>query len=185
MNARWPGLLLLCCGLAHAGDEPAERDQLRRDRQAIEARHGQREQTCRQQFVVTPCLEAARADKQKALQAVQARESALDDAQRRRRAEIQAQRVTDKARAAQAREESKALKEPRPPRVVAPKPVKTQSTKASQPDRSAAEKRQREAFDARQREIQAHREEVEKRNAARAARKPPVPLPVPASAAVR
>jgi hypothetical protein len=159
-----------------------QREQLKRDRQAIEARHAQRERACRQQFVVTPCLEAARADKQRALQGVNTQEQALDGAERHQRAQTQAQRVADKAQAAQAREAARSPREPRVPPQVTPKAARAPALRASQPDRSAAEQRQRQAFEARQREIQAHREAVEKRNAERAARKPPNPLPVPASA---
>ena len=177
-------LLLVFCSVAHASDEAQQRDELRRQREAIEAQHAAREEACRKQFVVTPCLEKVRTDKQEALQVVRTQELALDDAQRRERAEAQAQRVAKKAQAAEARDKPVPPKEPNAPHVGSPKAAKAPSPKASAPDRSEAEKRQREEFDARKREIQAHREAVEKRNAERAARKPPKPLPVPASAGV-
>ena len=175
-------LLLLASGLAQASDE-AERARIRQQRDAIEAQHAQREQTCRGQFVVTPCIDKSRAERQKSLNALDVQEQALDGALRRQRAQAQAGRVTNKAHAAQARaDKTVPAKAPHASRTPALKAAKPPSAKASAPDRSAAEKRKREAFDARQREINAHRQEVEKRNAERAKRKAPQPLPVPASA---
>ncbi|MBC7955054.1 MAG: hypothetical protein H7Y33_04170 [Cytophagales bacterium] len=185
MNARLAGLLLAACGLAHASDE-AQRSELRRQRAAIEAEYAQRDQACRQQFVVTPCLERSRTDKQSALQSARTQELALDDAQRRQRAQAQSQRVTEKTEAAQVRGDKPPQPQlPKPPRVETPRPVKAASSKPEAPDRSAAEKRQREGFESRQREIKAHREAVEKRNAERAARKPAKALPAPGSAVAR
>lgn len=182
MNTRPVWLLLALCGLAYANDE-SQRDALKRQREAIESQHAQREQACRKQFVVTSCLEKARADKQEALQGVRAQEQALDDVQRRQRAQAQTQRLADKAKAAQARgDKPPTPSEGKPPRVVTPRPVTPPSPKASVPDRRPTEKRKREDFEARQREIQAHREAVAKRNAERAAGKVVKPLPVPPSA---
>ncbi len=173
-------LLLSLCNLAQASEE-TERAQIRARGDAVEAQHAQREQTCRKQFVVTQCLEKARADKQESLRALRAQELALDDAQRRQRAQAQGKRMAEKA---QARAQPKPVPPPKEPLVpIARQTIKPASASASATDRSAAEKRQREAFNARHREIQAHRAEVEKRNAERAKRKVPKPLPVPASAA--
>lgn len=186
MNGRLVWMLLGLCGMAHADDE-AQRQELRRQRDAIEAQHVQREEACRRQFVVTPCLETVRVDKQAALEGVRKQELALDDAVRQQRARAQAQRVAEKAQAAQARGErpGPSPRAPKLPRVEPPRAAKASSPKASAPDRRAAEKREREAFDARQREMQAHREAVAKRNAERAGRKTAKPLPLPASAAAR
>ncbi|MGY4829383.1 hypothetical protein ACVNIS_12465 [Sphaerotilaceae bacterium SBD11-9] len=184
----WP--LLALCGLAHADDE-AERAQIRQQRESIETRYVQQQEACRKQFVVTSCLEKARLDRVKALKPLREQEATLDDAQRRERAQALSQRMAEKAKAAEAREAGQTPKSPKPPKPAkagsAPASAKKPSTqspaaKASAPDRSAEEQRNREAYEARQREIQAHREEVEKRNAERAARKAPTPLPVPASA---
>ena len=186
MNARWVWLLWGLCGVAHA-DDAAQRQDLKHQRAEIEAQHAQREEACRKQFVVTPCLEKVRVDKQAALETVRTQELALDEAQRRQRAEAQAQRVADKAKEAQARLDTPASapQPPKAPRVKSPKVAKPVAPKASAPDRSAAEKRERESFEARQREIRAHREAVIQRNEERAKRKPPKPLSVPGGAASR
>ncbi len=186
MKVRWVWLLLGLCGLAQADDE-TQRQELRRQRGAIEAQHAQREEACRRQFVVTPCLEKVRVDKQAALESVRTQELALDDALRRQRAQVQAQRLAGKAEAARARDDKPAAapRSPKQPRAQAPKAARPPAPEASAPDRRAAEKRERDAFEARQREIQAHREAVAKRNAERAGRKTAKPLPLPASAAAR
>ncbi|HEX3140156.1 MAG TPA: hypothetical protein VHQ87_08885 [Rhizobacter sp.] len=184
MNLRLACVLLALCGLAHA-DDAAERVLIKQKREAVEAEYLQRQAVCRKQFVVTSCLDKARAHRLEGLKVLRAQEADLDDAQRRQRAEAQAQRIDEKAKAAELREAPKPSKEPNPPkepRVVTPKAAKPPAAKASAADRSAEEQRKREAFEARQREIQAHKEEVEKRNAERASHKPPTPLPVPASA---
>jgi hypothetical protein len=186
MNTRWAWLLWVLCSVAQA-DDAAQRQELKRQRAAIEAQHAQREEACRKQFVVTPCLEKVRVDKQTALESVRTHELALDEAERRQRAEAQAQRVADKAKEARARDgaPASAPASPKASRVKSPKVANPRAPKASEPERGPAEKREREAFDARQREIQAHREAVNKRNAERAVRKPPKPLAVPAGAASR
>ena len=174
-------LLILLFSLAHASDE-TERAQIRQRGDAIEAEHALREQTCRKQFVVTPCLDKARADKQESLRALRAQELALDDAQRRERALAQANRVAEKT---QLRDQAKPAPPPKRPHApAAPKAVKPPKAQASAAaaDRSAEEQSHRAAFEARQREIQVHRAEVEKRNTERAKHKAPKPLPAPASA---
>lgn len=179
-------LLLALWGMAWA-DDSAKREQIRQEKDAVEERHSLQQQKCRQEFVVTPCLEKARAARQKALQGLRAQEDALDDAQRRQRATDQARRVAGKARAAEVREvASSPRREPKLPQVATSRPAKSPpAPRTPAPDRSATEKRQREAFEARQKEIAEHKQAVEKRNAERAARETTMPLPLPASAAMR
>jgi colicin import membrane protein len=172
-------LLFALCGLARADDE-AERAQIKQKREAVETRYTEQQETCRKRFVVTSCLEKARADRLEGLKVLRAQEAELDDAVRRERARAQAERVAEKAKQAESRDRPKPAQPPKEPRTPKPKEVKPPKAKASASDRSAEEQRQREAFEARQREIKAHREEIEKRNAER--KPPPRPLPVPASA---
>lgn len=176
-------LFVTLCGLAQAADDP-RRAQIQREREAVEARHARQAQDCRQQFVVTPCLDKARTDKQKALQRLRTQETALDEAQRSEKSREQAQRVANKARVAEMRESaSSPARAPKPPRVAAPRPVKPPSAPSAAPDRTVVDRQRREEYESRRREIQEHKQAVEKRNAERAAaRKPAQPLPVPASA---
>lgn len=184
-------LLVAACGLLVFGAwavEPASREELKRQREAIEVEHDRRAEACRHQFVVTPCLDKVRADRQQALSSVQDQERALDAAQRQLKAQQRENRLADKAQAAQ---KDRPLATPRAtPRAEAPtkasavaQPKKPRAAASSPQERQAREQQQRAEYEARQREIRTHREEVEKRNAARAARKAPQPLPAPASAA--
>jgi hypothetical protein len=186
------GVMIASAGRAA---ETAERTQLRAQRQAIEADYAAREQACLKQFVVTPCVEQVRLDKLGALEGIRKRENAIDDAERLKRAQAQEQRLAEKADAAAraASALSEAASRPRrsirslhgsndsgqdgshPPKARPVTPVAENAEK---------EQRKRAEFGERQREIKAHRDEVERRNAERAARKktPPIPLPLPAGA---
>ncbi len=175
-------LLLVMVAL---GASAATREELKRERDAIEADHARRAEACKTQFIVTPCLDTVRNDKQKALGHVSAQEKALDSAERQARADARTKRLADKAAGAEdaasaapaASRSSEATKTP------ARKPAKARQKPAPAEDRSAREQEKREAFEARKAEIDAHRAEVERRNAERARKKPAArPLPPPASA---
>lgn len=195
------GLLMLGAGtatVALAADEPdaaAERQQIQQRRAEIDADYARRAEQCRKEFVVTPCLEKAKASQQDALRNLREREVQIDDAARRERAQRQEERVQQKrdrqAQAADAAASAAALAASMPvseaASAAAPDSAASQAAKESgvsrEPkappaDRSAQEQKSRERFEARQREIQEHREAVEKRNAQRKG-KPPKPLPVP------
>jgi colicin import membrane protein len=179
-----PFVALLALVMALPADA-ATRDELRREREAIEAEHGRRAEACKTQFVVTPCLDKVRIAKQKALSHVLEQENALDAAERQARADARHKRLADKASVAQA---ASAPAVDRPASAAASaaggKPTKARDKPAEREDRGAREEEKRAAFEARQREIQAHREQVERRNAERARTKPaPRPLPLPAGSA--
>lgn len=173
---------VLLLAIAALGANAATREELKREREAIEAEHARRAEACKTQFVVTPCLDKVRVEKQKALSRVTAEENALDAAERQARAEARQKRLADKAAAASAAPPAQPVSAAAsaPPR----KAPKARPMPKESPDRSAREQKKREAFEARQREIEAHREAVERRNAERARNKPgPRPLPPPASGA--
>jgi colicin import membrane protein len=180
-NLPWLAVALVVATGAHAASD--ERAAIRQERKVIEADYARREAECRTQFVVTPCLEKVRREKVEALNTVNARESAVDSAERLERAGAQKRRLAAKAAASQAQAAAPAASQahrdktrPTPaPRKAAPKPAPDPA------ERQSREAASRAAFDARQREIEAHRAEVEKRNAERAKRKAAKPLPLPAS----
>lgn len=182
-------VLAALCGLVATGTwaaEPVSREELKRQREAIELEHDRRAEACRHQFVVTPCMDKVRAERQEALSSVRDQESALDAAQRQLKAKQRESRLADKVQADQKTRKSDApIAAPiEPPAKAAPvqRPKEPRAPASSQ-DRRALEQQRRAEYEARQREIKAHREEVEKRNAERARRKAPQPLPPPASAA--
>ncbi len=94
----------------------AERDLLAQVRLAIEAQFSQAEIACQPKFLMTACLDAARAERRRALAAVQRQQLVQDDAQRRARA-------ADRLRTFQALgRETAALDAPLPAAVL-PAPV--------------------------------------------------------------
>ncbi|WOB10660.1 hypothetical protein [Piscinibacter gummiphilus] len=180
-------LLAGVLGVAAFSVHAATREELRREREAIEAEHARRAEACKSQFVVTPCLDRVRIEKQKALSGVAAQENALDAAERQARADARSKRLADKAATVEGAASAAAATPSEPSPGPAPrKTPKPRQKKAEVPDRSAQEEAKRADFEARQREIEAHRQKVEERNAERARNKPaPRPLPPPASASSR
>jgi uncharacterized protein YecA (UPF0149 family) len=162
----------------------ATHDELKREREAIEAEHDRRAEACKTQFVVTPCLDKVRIEKQKALSHVLEQENALDAAERQARADARQKRLADKASAAQAASAPVISRPAATASAPAPRRPAKAREKTVREDRGAQEAEKRAAFEARQREIRAHREQVERRNAERARTKPaPRPLPLPAASA--
>jgi colicin import membrane protein len=172
---------------ASAPDKPssqAERERIAKQRQVAEAQYAQREAECKRRFVVTSCIDQARADRRQSLDNLHQQEIALDEVERQQRSAEHRRR-----REAKAWEEiNKPAPEPRLPRepkAREPKPLLPPSGGASRPapvDRSADEQQARERFEARQREAQAHKAEIEERNRKKAAaRKPALPMPAASS----
>ena len=89
---------------ALAAGETPERERLAEERRAIEQRYDAQEAECRQRFVVTSCVEEMRRERRSALADVTARQIALDDAERQRRAQLRRERIERKSarRAAEA-----------------------------------------------------------------------------------
>ncbi|KQU66052.1 MULTISPECIES: hypothetical protein [unclassified Rhizobacter] len=161
----------------------AERERIAKQRQAAEVQYAQREAECKRRFVVTSCIDQARADRRQSLDNLHQQEIALDEVERQQRSAEHRRR-----REAKAWDEiNKPPPEPRAPRVPKQREAKPllPPSAASRPapvDRSADEQQARERFEARQREAQAHKEEIEKRNRDRAAkRKPALPMPAASS----
>ena len=167
------------------------------ERAAANARYAEQERACRQKFVVAPCLDEARKEQQAELARLRRERIQLDDAQRREAAAARLRELDSKARlqaargsAAAASTAERAPRSPRPPHPPAasqPNAADALHRPAAAGDaarRSADEQRNEQKFEARQRAAQAHREEVERRNAERAARgkiAAPLPSPPPAS----
>jgi hypothetical protein len=182
------------CMLA-AAEPPAQarRQQLAEQRRQIDAAHASRAAECRSRFVVTACLETAQRERREALQRVKHEEAALDDAERKQRTIEREQRIAEKRRLAAER----SVQEPVERVTRAAVAASTAATPASAHERSQAphkpsaadeDDRLRRASATRQRlaEAEAHRRDVERRNAEHAAQHPRVaPLPVPGASAAR
>jgi hypothetical protein len=191
-------VLALLCGLG-GGAGAAGTDELKAQRAQIEAArrqanavYAEREKRCQEQFVVTSCVEDARAERRTELDRLSREQSVVDEALRKQRAAERLQVLADKQRAARQR-----ASEPLPPpRVLLQKPPRAAQPAApgSSPrgerlgvipkDRSTpAERRDNKAaYERRLKQAEEHRRLVEERNNQRAveAHKPASGLPTPA-----
>jgi len=187
-----------------------ERARIASERAEVEKRYADRERECRGRFVVTSCVDDAKRDRRKSLDALRARELKLDEETRRarteaRRAELAAKAAED-ARRDQARAASAPARSGKPFGTHPPASGAARSEHEARDrpltaaDRlgihptvpgSEAERREREAasrasYEARQREAAEHRREVEDRNVKRLQDHPASPsLPTPAASAPR
>ena len=81
---------------AAADDSRAERDRIAREREEVKLRYAEREGECRQRFVVTACVDAARTERREALDHLDEQQRVLDEAQRKRRAAERMERIRGK-----------------------------------------------------------------------------------------
>ena len=191
-------------GAAHAaGTTPAqaaaEHERIARERAEVEATYSKQEAACLEGFVVTPCLEAARKAQRDGLARLRRQEVLLDEEQRKARAAQRMQSIRSNQEAQSARPTA-----PTPPGAAAGSRAASETERAPNPPsnameerRAAAAEREREAqvrrgqeaanverYEQRQREAEAHRREIEARNAKRdASGKKSAPLPVPGASA--
>ena len=204
------GLLCFFAALLIASPAPAvdavtdegERQRIALERQQSDAEFSRADAACRASFVVAACLEEARQRHRDAHERLRLQLTMLDEAQRKRRAAermdaIRAKVSAEEAsrREAELQTRSHAAAQPAASAASSPRahaadvapPVKTPPapSRRSEPrsaKRPAAPDAQRVSeYQARQQAAQAHRAEVERRNAARAAsgKKPAASLPVP------
>jgi hypothetical protein len=131
--------------LPDAGQAPAvdEKAQIERERDAAEARYRARERECRERFIVTSCVEDAQRQRRATLEALRARQLKLDEARRRgraaeRRAEIAA-KTADDAKRAQAAQERDARTPALPGEARQPRqPREPRQTREAREPREAA-----------------------------------------------
>src|SRR5262245_38404159 len=190
----WLAALALAAITVHADDaEPPSdkerREQINAERAATQARYEKAVAECERGFMVTSCVNQAKAERRTALDRLSREQMALDDAQRKRRADERRERIAQK-KAAQAAASEAAASPPQAQRTPRQSAVPASGAKAarraeprsSEAEAAAAAEAAERASDAQQRreKAQAHEEAVRKRNAERAAqRTPAAPLPVP------
>ncbi len=186
--------LLLGLGAVVQASEPpsavAERKQIQHDRTAAETRYQQAEAECKTRFAVSGCIAEAQAQRRTAMTELRQRELALDEAKRRAEVEENAKRVQTKQTEAAARPVPVPQAASAPPSAAASaasaparRQRKTQASKTA--DEATAAAARVAAQQRRASEAAAHRQDVEQRNAERAARgKKSTPLPVPSAASV-
>ena len=192
---RWQlAALLVATSAAWGADTPVTPTEISiadiaAQRAAVNVRYADAIRGCQQRFVVTSCVDEVRKEHNRELSRLQKLQDAQDDAQRKQKAllrqkDIDARQLEQNRRDAvptPARESaSQVHATPHPPRAHESRPAAPARSASA---RLADETRKTQAFEKNQQEITAHREAVERRNAARAASgKVAAPLPVPKSA---
>ena len=182
--------------------DEGERQRIALERQQSDAEFSRADAACRPRFVVAACLEEARQRHRDAHERLRLQLTMLDEAQRKRRAaeridairaKVSAEEASRREVELQARSHSaaqpaaSAASSSRAHAVDAARPVKTppaprpRSEPRSAKRPAAADAQRVSDYQARQQAAQAHRADVERRNAARAAsgKKPAAPLPIP------
>ena len=187
MSRRFALGLVVAAAAAIAQAQP-EHQRIAAERAAAMARFAEQERSCREQFVVTACVEAARKEQRMTLARLHRSELVLADQERReaaarRRQDLQQRATVQEGRTSQA-SPAPAHASARPaPMPNAPAAARPQRSASSAAEQRAIEQRNEAAFEARSRAAQARREAVELRNAQRAgAGKAAAPLPVPSGA---
>jgi len=188
----------------------AERERIEKAQAAAEARFNERQRECLTRFIATSCVEDAKRERRETVTRLKHEQMALDEKERKDKAAARLESIQRKTQAASAPNaelggrQAREPKEPRPEKLpraprgradaadgaasaahserpgksLLPKPQGKEVTRSAE---DVA--RKRSAFEAAQRAAEAHRAEVEARNAARAAKKKPAaPLPLPPGA---
>ena len=182
---------------------PRDRQRIEADRAAAEARFAERERVCGERFIVTSCVDDAKRERRETLSRLRHEQNQLDDTLRKARAAERTEAIRKHAAEQAERASESANRKPRvsvrrspaQPRVAKPEggaekillpsqsPHAADSAARAGVSRADEEARSRARFDAAHREAEAHRLEVEQRNARRAAKhKPAAPLPRPPGA---
>lgn len=196
----WALAVVIVLGLPALGvtgsADSTEREHIDTERHAAESRFLRAQTDCQTRFIVTECLDAARAERRKTLDGLQKRQLVLDDARRRERAAerlaVQRARAAELAQAAsaplqqQARRPAAGASKPAPaaakPDTSAKAAASAASAAATRQAQAAAAPRRRAAYDQRQKAAQAHLQALEARNARQDAIKAPAAgLPVPSA----
>jgi len=178
-------------GQAASMDDAAERSRIAAERRAVQAGFESARAACEKRFVVTECLDAARADRRQALDRLQRQQVVLDEARRRARAAERQRDIETRATIADERDAqplppvrvaASGVQPPRRPNHAAP----TQAAASASADAQA--QRRRVTFAQRQAAAREHQRAVDERNARQDAQHKPaaaLPLPAPSSAASR
>jgi colicin import membrane protein len=190
-------LVALACqawGQSAATNDAAERSRIAAERRAVQARFDSARLACEKRFVVTECLDAARADRRQALDQLQRQQVVLDEARRRERAAQRQRDIETRAAGADGRD-AQPLVPARPAASATPPAARRPAHAASAGAAASASadaqaQRRRVTFAHRQAAAREHQRAVDERNARHDAQHKPaagLPLPPagPASAAPR
>jgi hypothetical protein len=188
------GCCLACAAAAQPGaaiDVGAERARIAAERAVVEQRYAAAQADCQSRFLVSRCLEAARAQRREALDQLQRQVSLLDDADRRERAALRLQAIEQRDADLAPRKVAPASAAPRAAAASAPasrgapqQPAKPEAAASAVAARKAREAQRKAQYERRQAAAREHQRALEARNASRdARRKPAAGLPLPGSGA--
>ncbi len=207
------GVLAIPAPAGAAADDDAERHRIAEERAAIEARYAARTRECRDRFIVTSCVDDAKVERRRGLDALRARQLVLDEEKRRARtaersAELAAKAADDARREQERAARAASAPAPREPRPLEPRREKpasgAASTSAAADDRPGApveglgkkpapketaeqrrerEERHRASFERRQQQAEEHRQEALEKAAQRQKARQPA-APLPVPASV-
>jgi len=207
------GPLVIAAPARAATADDVERQRIAEDRASIEARYAARTRECRDRFIVTSCMDDAKAERRHGLDALRARQLVLDEQRRRERtaersAELAAKAADDARREQERAARAASAPAPHEARPVEPRREKPATAgtspsaggrdrfgapmdglgKKSGPSETAEQRREREerhraTFEARQQRAEAHRQEAVEQAAEREKAKPAA-APLPVPASV-
>lgn len=199
----WFGLSVAGAMAATATSGDADLARIRRERQAVEARHAQAIAACRKEFAMSACMDKARDERRAALEPLRHEQQVIDDAHRRERAAQRARSIEQRQAEADDRAQNPASGSLDKAGGASRKPSPSASASHGTPLAASAVRHpsraphrdaknlteatrlatQRAAeTKARRAEAEQHRQEVLKRNAELDRKRPPAAgLPVPAS----
>jgi hypothetical protein len=207
------GAFVLATPARAAAADGAERRRIAEERAAIEARYAARTRECSDRFIVTSCVDDAKVERRRGLDALRARQLELDEEKRRartaeRNAELAAKAADDARRERERAAHAASAPPPREPRPLEPRRENAASAaastsagarirpdaqgaghaKKSAPSETAEQRREREerhraSFETRQQQAEAHRQEALEKAAQRQKARPPA-APLPVPASV-
>ncbi|MBP6776561.1 MAG: hypothetical protein KA151_04815 [Piscinibacter sp.] len=186
------GAMALAVQAQSPADEEAQLERIRTERAAADAAYERKVQECAQRFIVTSCVDDARAERHAQHLRLDREQQVIDEARRQRRAAVRQQAIDSKSAGDAARQREAAASERSQARPAASQPVAkaapapaSAAARDAKPAPSAAERAEQEArarrtYELKQLQAEAHRREVEERNAERARKtNPGKPLPAP------
>ena len=120
------GTLAVSAPARAAAADDAERHRIAEERAAIEARYAVRTRECRDRFIVTSCVDDAKVERRRGLDALRTRQLALDEEKRRARtaersAELAAKAADDARREQERAARAASAPAPREPRPLEPR----------------------------------------------------------------
>ena len=197
------GALVVTTSTPAVAADDAERHRIAEERAAIEARYTARTRECRDRFIVTSCVDDAKVERRRGLDALRARQLELDEEKRRARTSERSAELSAKAADDARREQERAARAasapvPHAPRALEPRrekpasdagsvsadvhdrsgdplggPARKPAPKESAEQRREREERHRATFESRHQQAEQHRQESLEKAAQRQKARPP------------